>query len=142
MQIKEEITAFLSTIGLELSEEKTLITHAMTQTARYLGYDIRIAKDDNQLTNGQRCLNMSPVLRVPTEIASHWRRKYTKKGKPFHRAALIHCSDFEIVRTYGVEFQGVVNYYSLAYNVSKAFYPVKLSSQKCLYPIGSDDLSR
>jgi hypothetical protein len=31
----------------------------------------------------------------------------------------------EIITTYGLEFQGVVNYYTLAHNVSICFYPVK-----------------
>lgn len=71
--IKEKIRAFLKTIKLELSEEKTLITHATTGKARFLGYDIHLAVDNNQMTvqdreqtsYRRRALNMTPILAVP-----------------------------------------------------------------------------
>ncbi len=132
-EIKEKVKAFLKTIKLDLSEEKTLITHATTNKARFLGYDIHIAIDNNQMTvqdRGQttyrrRALNMVPILAVPQDVARHWQMKYMKNGKPTNRPELLQCSDMEIVTTYGREFQGIVNYYSLAHNVSRSFYPVK-----------------
>jgi hypothetical protein len=42
-----------------------------------------------------------------------------KCGKPHQRTALRHLSDYDIVTIYQLEFQGLVNYYKLAYNVSK-----------------------
>ena len=132
-EFKEKIKAFLKTMKLDLSEEKTLITHATTDKARFLGYDIHIAIENNQMTVQdreqtsfrRRALNMTPVLAVPQDVARHWRMKYTKNGKPTNRPELLQCSDMELVTTYGQEFQGVVNYYSLAHNVAKSFYPVK-----------------
>ena len=132
-EIKRKIKAFLETIKLELSEEKTLVTHATTQAARYLGYEIKVALENSQLTKQykrdsrhcSRSINMLPVLSVPADVARHWRTKYTKNGKPTNRPELLQCSDFEIVKTYGLEFQGVVNYYVMAYNVARSFYPVK-----------------
>jgi len=132
-KIKGKIKTFLETIKLEMSEEKTLITHASTGKARFLGYDIHIAVDNNQMTKQdrertryrRRALNMTPILAVPQEVARQWRMKYTKKGKPTNRPELLQSSDMEIVMTYGREFQGVVNYYNLAHNVSQSFYPVK-----------------
>ncbi len=133
LEIKEKIKAFLKTIKLELSEEKTLITHATTGKARFLGYDIHMAIDNNQMTAQdraqttyrRRALNMTPILAVPQDVARHWRMEYTKNGKPTNRPELLQCSDMEIVATYGSEFQGIVNYYSLAHNVSQGFYSVK-----------------
>jgi hypothetical protein len=132
-QIKQKIKVFLKTIKLDLSEEKTLITHATTQAARYLGYEIKVALDNNQMTkqykrynrHRSRAINMLPVLSVPADVARQWRTKYTKNGKPTNRPELLQCSDFEIVKTYSLEFQGVVNYYAMAYNVARSFYPVK-----------------
>ncbi len=132
-EIKEKIKAFLKTIKLDLSEEKTLISHATTGKARFLGYDIHIAIDNHQMTvqdrekttYHRRALNMTPILTVPQDVARYWRMKYTKQGKPTNRPELLQSSDMEIVTTYGQEFQGVVNYYSLAHNVSWSFYPVK-----------------
>ncbi|HET6597975.1 MAG TPA: group II intron reverse transcriptase/maturase, partial [Anaerolineales bacterium] len=48
-----------------------------------------------------------------------------RNGKPANRPELLQCSDFEIVKTYGSEFRGIVNYYSMAYNVAHSFNPVK-----------------
>ena len=132
-EIKQNIMNFLKSIKLDLSEEKTLITHATSQTAHYLGYDIRVAIDNNQMTkqdkqhtrHRSRAINMLPVLSVPEKVARSWKMKYTKNGKPANRPELLQCSDFEIVMTYGSEFRGIVNYYSMAYNVARSFYPVK-----------------
>ena len=42
--IRDRLSAFLAQeLGLELSAEKTLITHADTEKARFLGYDISVA---------------------------------------------------------------------------------------------------
>ena len=132
-EIKQKIMQFLKTIKLELSEEKTLITHATTQPAHYLGYDIRVVIDNNQMTkqnkqhtrHRSRAINMLPMLAVPPQVARSWRMKYTRNGKPTNRPELLQCSDFEIVQTYGSELRGIVNYYSMAYNVAHSFNPVK-----------------
>jgi hypothetical protein len=46
---------------LDLSTEKTLITHARTHKARFLGYDIWTRQADNWHTKGKRSLNGSIV---------------------------------------------------------------------------------
>ena len=38
-------------LKLELSEEKTLITHARSEAARFLGYEVTIQQEDNKRTN-------------------------------------------------------------------------------------------
>jgi hypothetical protein len=132
-EVKQKIGNFLKMIRLDLSEEKTLITHATSQRAHYLGYDIRVAIDNNQMTkqdkqhtrHRSRAINMLPVLSVPEKVAHFWKMKYTKNGKPNNRPELLQCSDFEIVKTYGDEFRGIVNYYSMAYDVARRFYTVK-----------------
>ena len=132
--IKEEIGRFLQTLGLVLSAEKTLITHALTDEARYLNYAISVSKCNTRMTQRrkdgtretvQRAVNYRLVLRVPDDVKRKWRQKYIKNGKTIHRKELTHLSDFEIVNAYGAEFRGIVNYYSLARNVARAFYPVK-----------------
>ncbi len=45
--------------------------------------------------------------------------RYRQHGKPWHRPRLQNLTDYEIVRTYGAEYAGVVNYYLLAQNVSR-----------------------
>src|SRR5262249_49567452 len=58
-QIKARIAAFLrAELKLELSESKTLITHATSQAARFLGYEIKAQHANNKLDRrGQRAVN-------------------------------------------------------------------------------------
>lgn len=118
-----------------MSEEKILITHASTQRARFLNYEIHIAKDDTQYTKRQkgsrvrkaRSINGTPILSVPKDVVQAWTEKHTKNGKPTHRGHLIRSSDFEIIKTTygGLKFQGLVNYYTLAHDVEAKIYPLK-----------------
>src|SRR5207245_9858945 len=69
-EIKLAISNFLrDTLKLELSEEKTLITHARTGAAKFLGYEI-VAKhaDDKLDRRGQRQVNETIGLRVPKKV--------------------------------------------------------------------------
>jgi hypothetical protein len=40
--------------------------------------------------------------------------RYRQHGKPWHRSGLQNLDDYDIVRTYGAEYRGVVNYYLCA----------------------------
>jgi hypothetical protein len=40
--------------------------------------------------------------------------RYRQHGKPWHRPRLQNLDDYDIVRIYGAEYRGVVNYYLLA----------------------------
>jgi group II intron reverse transcriptase/maturase len=138
-EIKKKIQIFLQTLNLELSAGKTLITHATSQKARFLGYDISVIQDNNKLTKNKktaqlisRTRNGKISLSVPQEIAKTWTNKLTRKGKPIHRAELINCSDYEIILTYGLEFQGLCNYYAMAHNVSTVLYRIKYISEQSL----------
>ena len=42
---------------------------------------------------------------------------YRRRGKPWHRSRLQNLDDYDIVRVYGAEYRGVVNYYLLASDV-------------------------
>jgi hypothetical protein len=54
---------------------------------------------------------------VPLDVIKAKRAPYRKKGKPWHRPALKNLDDYDIIRTYGAEYRGVVNYYMLAVDV-------------------------
>jgi hypothetical protein len=70
-QIKNELAAFLrTTLKLDLSTEKTLITHARTHKARFLGYDIWTRQADTWHTKGGRSLNGSIALGVPPQAVN------------------------------------------------------------------------
>jgi hypothetical protein len=102
---------------LELSADKTLITHARTQAARFLGYEITIQHADSKLTHGRRSANGAIALRVPREVITAHCASYRRHGKPWHRPAMQNLPDYDIVRTYAAEYRGVVNYYLLAIDV-------------------------
>jgi group II intron reverse transcriptase/maturase len=119
--IKRQLKEFLQTsLKLELSEEKTLITHANTEAARFLGYEIVAQQGNDQLDQyGRRCINGVIGLRVPTEVIDARCHLYMKRNKPVQRPALLFESDYTIVDRYQAEYRGVVQYYLLAYNVCR-----------------------
>ncbi|TDD59604.1 maturase [Actinomadura darangshiensis] len=117
-QIKQRLAVFLrDDLKLELSEDKTLITHARTGAARYLGYEITVRHDQHKLTHGRRSLNGGIALRVPRAVIKTKCTPYFQLGKPEHRPWLKNLADHEIISTYGAEYRGIIQYYLLAGDV-------------------------
>jgi group II intron reverse transcriptase/maturase len=117
-EIKAELARFLGeTLRLELNQDKTLITHARTQRARFLGYDITVQHGCTKVTRGRRSVNGRIALLVPPDVIKAKCAPYRKHGKPWHRTTLQNLDDYDIVRIYGSEYRGIVNYYLLARNV-------------------------
>jgi group II intron reverse transcriptase/maturase len=117
-EIKAKLAKFLrETLGLELNQQKTLITHARSQHARFLGYDITVQHSRDKITGGRRTVNGTIALRVPRDVIKAQTARYRRRGKPSHRPRLQNLDDYDIVRKYGAEYAGVVNYYLLARDV-------------------------
>jgi group II intron reverse transcriptase/maturase len=117
-QIKARLAEFLrDDLGLVLNASKTLITHARSQRARFLGYDITVQHSSTKITNGRRSVNGRIALRVPPEVITAQCARYRQHGKPWPRSRLQNLDDYDIVRVYGAEYAGVVNYYLLAQDV-------------------------
>ncbi len=117
-QIKAELERFLrETLALDLNPDKTLITHARTGAARFLGYEITVQHCNTRLTGGRRLANGKVALRVPRDVITAKCAPYRQQGKPCHRPGLQNLDDYDIVRIYGAEYRGVVNYYLLAQDV-------------------------
>ena len=88
-EIKARLAEFLrETLGLELNQDKTLITHARTQRARFLGYDISVWHCNTKITSGRRSANGKIALRVPPDVITAQCARYRKHGKPWHRPPL------------------------------------------------------
>ncbi|MDD9995618.1 MAG: reverse transcriptase domain-containing protein, partial [Dehalococcoidia bacterium] len=119
-RIKESIGAFLrETLKLELSEEKTLITHATSQAAKFLGYElVNQQANDKFERRGRRSVNGCIGLRVPAKVIEQHCRAYMRNDKPAHRSEMLADDDYTIVSRYQAEFRGVIQYYKLAQNVS------------------------
>ncbi len=146
-KIKAELKAFIAgTLKMELSEEKTLITHS-SKTARFLGYDIRVRRS-NQLKSGgcgtkgklpKRTLNYMTELTIPLKekIEAFLFRTKTVEIKngalyPVRRTVLVGLSDMEIVTAYNAELRGICNYYRMACNFNKLAYFAYLMEYSCL----------
>jgi hypothetical protein len=105
-------------LKLELSEAKTLISHARTQGARFLGHDIVVLNNNRKLDRrGHRSLNGQIGLRVPREVIQRKRMRSLRHGQPIHRPELINDTPFSIVAQYQQEYRGIVEYYRLALNL-------------------------
>lgn len=131
--IKQQLAAFLQNeLKQELNQEKTLITHAREGRAYFLGYEIHVlhanGKHDHR---GQRCINGAIGLRVPKEVIDKHCAKYMRHGKPWHLMQRTVDSTYSIVAQYQTEYQGVVQYYTLAYNLHQ-FSRLKWAMQTSL----------
>jgi group II intron reverse transcriptase/maturase len=131
-EIKESISMFLiRELKLEMSQEKTLITHA-EEGANFLGYLVKSQKDNSRNSeDGRRHLNGKIGLKIPEEKLKKYVAKYQLKGKPIRRTTLMQGTDYEIIRTYNDEFRGICQYYKLAYDVSR-LSRVKWEAEKSL----------
>jgi len=118
-EIKQQLTTFLQEeLKLELSTEKTLITHARNDYACFLGYEIHaLHANDKHDHRGQRCINGSVGLRVPKRIIHDHYLKYMRRGKPYHLMQRTNDSVYSIIAQYQTEYLGVVQYYRMAYNL-------------------------
>jgi group II intron reverse transcriptase/maturase len=121
-EIKQRLTAFLrDELRLELSQDKTLITHARTRAAKFLGYQITVLHNDRKVTRGRRSANGVVSLRVPESVITTKKAPYLSRGEPERRPHLINEDDHTIVNTYGAEWRGIVQYYLLAGNVHRLY---------------------
>lgn len=129
-RIKEDIKSFLSeSLALELSEEKTLITHT-GKSAKFLGYEITVTRDNHQRRDVRGCLRRTYGKRVRLNVSmATLRDKLLEYGameiklrngkeiwKPKCRSGLIFNDDLEILDRYNRETVGFCNYYLIANN--------------------------
>ena len=119
-EIKQRLAGFLrDELKLELSHDKTLITHARSGAARFLGYEITVQRDSRRIVRGRRSANAAIGLRVPKDVIKAKCAPYLTRGNPAHRGALINNDDYTIVATFGAEYRGIVQYYLLAGDVHR-----------------------
>ncbi len=113
-EIRERIRVFLQQeLGLELSMEKTLITSARTEKARFLGYDLHVMRSQER-----RTVNGWMWFGVPKEVIRAAKSKYMRNGKAVHRNEWILSSDYDIVANFQAEYRGLVQYYIMAHNIA------------------------
>ena len=124
-EIKARLAVFLrDDLKLELSPEKTLITHARSQRACFLGYEIDVASSDRRTRRpsetdrrNRRSLNGTVVLHVPAAVIKAKSAPYMSRGVPACRNRMVNEADYSIVGRFGAEYRGLVQYYLLAGDV-------------------------
>ncbi len=119
-EIKQRIGQFLrEVLKLELSEEKTLITHARTEAARFLNYHISTLQVDTYRPKRRRTINGQIEMKVPADTLKQKCHQYMRGGKPIHRRELNDNTVYSIVAQYQSEYRGFVEYYQLANNLHR-----------------------
>lgn len=148
--IKSKLAEFIGdTLKMELSEDKTLITHS-SKCARFLGYDVRVRRSGKIKRGGpghvkMRTLNGGVELLVP--LNDKIRQFVFTKGVaiqkedgsmfPVHRKYLVGLTNLEIVSVYNAELRGICNYYGMASNFCKLHYFAYLMEYSCLKTLAS-----
>lgn len=153
-KIKQELTEFISTtLKMELSQEKTLITHSNTP-ARFLGYDVRVRRDQQIKPKGKfktRSMNNKVELSIPFKdkiekflFSNGIVKQRSDNGKlePIHRPQLLNRTDLEIVTIYNAELRGICNYYGFASNFNKLIYFNYLMEYSCLKTLAGKHRSK
>jgi len=119
--IKSAISTFLKEkLHLEMSETKTLITHARTQKACFLGYAISVYHSNSKMTHKSgtkaksRSANGVIRLGIPYGRVDEAAKSYQRKGKPIHEPILLEHSDAHIILTMQARFRGLAEYYKYA----------------------------
>jgi len=148
MNIKETIKNYLKEeLHLELSDEKTLITH-LENPIPFLGYGFckwnevkvtRVLYKNQKHPLKKRTLSGAIKLEIPEKkikaVALTNRYGNLDNFKIMHRANLINNSELEILHTYNAELRGIANYYKLANNyhhLDKLFYLAESSFIKTI----------
>jgi group II intron reverse transcriptase/maturase len=122
--IKSQLGEFLrDQLKLELSEAKTLLTHASSDAARFLGYEVSTLRSDTKFDQTRRrSINGRIALRVPEALIRAKSSQYIRHGNP---ACLVErCNDsvFSIVTLFQQEYRGLVEYYQMALNLHRMNY--------------------
>lgn len=140
-RIKSELNQFLHTeLKLEMNDEKTLITHAGSRNAKFLGYGIRKVHYDKRITrtiagNKKRALNGSILLTVSPQVVAAKVREYQHDGITRGKRTLYGHSEAEIIQYYQSRYRGFAEYYKYANNraiISRLQHEMQISLVKTL----------
>jgi group II intron reverse transcriptase/maturase len=118
-EIRQRLGEFLEQqLKLTLSAEKTLITHASDDKAKFLGYEVKVTRCETLISeNGRRTTNGNIALLMPRQVVTKYRDRYSRNGKIVHRTDLTSETDYTIIQRYQGVLQGLYNFYCMAINV-------------------------
>jgi nicotine oxidoreductase len=122
VHIKKQIEEFLKgQMGLDLNIEKTLITHAGTGKALFLGtyiFKARVLKlhrsDKNRIVRNSREIRLeAPIQRIVSKLT---KANYIRNGVSWPKFIWLHWSLEQIVTQYNLVLRGYMSYYSFVDN--------------------------
>jgi len=142
LEIKAQIHAFLKErLCLEMHKDKTLITHARTEQARFLNYAISIYQVNDKLSQvsgrktKRRSINGVVRLGIPHGLVDEKAKRYMRNGKPIHQPGMQFNPDAQIIDIYQTRFRGLAQYYKYAtdrHRLGKLKYIMEVSLTKTL----------
>jgi group II intron reverse transcriptase/maturase len=140
MRIREEIKVFLEKhLAMALNIDKTHITHATTEKALFLGYDISCTPKSKMSVgyNSRKRLvrkTTRTILNAPIKrVVERLRLKgfLNKENQPTRCGRYINTDLWNIVDSYKSIERGIINYYSMANNygrlAARVHYSLKYS---------------
>lgn len=149
-QVKANVGQFIQEqLHLELSQEKTLITHG-TDFARFLSFQITASTEQNSTRTKAGYIKRSYTGRIKLYVPKDkWLKRLLSYGalkihydkgngskevwEPVCRSGLRNLDDLEILNQYNAEIRGLYNYYRIAHNatvLNNFLYVMKYSMYK------------
>jgi len=105
--VKDNLKTQLATIGLELNEEKTTLTH-WSKPVAFLGYHL-------QGRLRARGVSLKAILRIPRKKEPHLRQELLRVAQPHH------IPELDLMMVLGSKFRGWCHYYRYANNPQPTF---------------------
>ena len=149
-QVKANVGQFIQEqLHLELSQEKTLITHG-TDFARFLSFQITASTEQNRTRTKAGYIKRSYTGRIKLYVPKDkWLKRLLSYGalkihydkdsgnkevwEPVCRSGLRNLDDLEILNQYNAEIRGLYNYYRIVHNatvLNNFLYVMKYSMYK------------
>ena len=149
-QVKADVGQFIrQQLHLELSQEKTLITHG-SDYAQFLSFQITTSTEQNSTRTKAGYIKRSYTGRIKLYVPKEkWLKRLLSYGalkiqydknngnkeiwKPICRSGLRNLDDLEILNQYNAEIRGLYNYYRIAHNatvLNNFLYVMKYSMYK------------
>ena len=149
-QVKADVGQFIrKQLHLELSQEKTLITHG-SDFAQFLSFQITTSTEQNSTRTKAGYIKRSYTGRIKLYVPKEkWLKRLLSYGtlkiqydknngnkeiwEPICRSGLRNLDDLEILNQYNAEIRGLYNYYRIAHNatvLNNFLYVMKYSMYK------------
>jgi group II intron reverse transcriptase/maturase len=140
--IKAQVQTFLrDALKLDLHTEKTLITHARTAHARFLGYAVSIYHANDKIARREadgyqvRSINGKVRLGIPQGLIAERIKPYVQRNTIQSIPYLLQTSVPGIIQTFQSRYRGLAEYYRYAvdrHRLSQLKYTMEIALVKTL----------